>query len=621
MLLSHLVLLLSATRASCSAAEGQRSSVAAPQSRNASSLLVDLGYNIYQGYYNTTSQLNIFKGIRYAAPPVGTLRWQKPQPPVENRTVTIQATAYPPHCPQSYYAPMPANFNFTKSGLGNEDCLFLSVWAAPNAKNLPVMIWIHGGGYGAGAGNNDFSELANTNSNAFIIVAIQYRLGAFGFLSSSELVSAGGVPNAALYDMNFSFQWVQQHISKFGGDPSRVTIAGESAGGGSVMLQSMAYGGSLGTSLFRNSIVASPYLPMQYDYDGLKPEESYGKLVDAVGCGTRGGNGSSFDCLVGTDSFALQNASAYVSASGNYGQWAFLPVTDGKFLTKRPSEQLLAGEVNGVRILSGHNANEGPGFVPQDINTTAAFTTFTQSLFPQMSNTTLSHLYQTYAIPPTTPGPLFASAGNHGPTALNQSVFGIGPQQQANNLYAETTFVCPSYWMASAFAQSWKYEFSVPPAQHGGDLNAYYAANRTFLGYGTLSPGFRTAVQMIWGRFIVYDDPTLPGDVIASIVHLGNGSHLTQKGDEIWAAGTGVWPRWSAHGYAEERYRMLKLNMTGGAETTIVWTGADGSTVDVKENTGVDVTADWDVVDAWDWEGGRGKRCEFWAGVGSEVPE
>ncbi|QSZ29323.1 hypothetical protein DSL72_003837 [Monilinia vaccinii-corymbosi] len=619
MLLSHLVLLLSATVASSSPVERKRLNLETRPRSDTSSLRVDLGYSVYQGYYNATSKLNIFKGIRYAAPPVGNLRWQKPQQPSENRTSNIQATAYPPHCPQSHDAPMPAKYNFTKSGLGNEDCLFLSVWASSNAKDLPVMIWIHGGGYGEGAGNNDFSELANTNSNAFIIVAIQYRLGAFGFLSSSDLVTSGGVPNAGLYDINFSLQWVQSHISKFGGDPSRVTIAGESAGGGAVMLQTMAYGGTLGTSLFRNGIVASPYLPMQYDYDGLRPEESYGKFADAIGCGNGNDDGSVFNCLVGMDTIALQNASAYVSANGDYGQWAFLPVTDGEFLLKRPSEQLLAGEVNGVRLLSSSNANEAPSFVPQNINTTAAFTTFAQSLFPLMSISNLDRLHRIYSIPPTIQGPRFATAGNTGPTALNQSVFAIGQQQRANNLYSESTFVCPAYWMASAFSQSWKYEYSVPPAQHGADLNAYYAANRTPLGHGTLSPAFRTAAQKIWGRFIVYDDPTLPADVIASITHLENG---TQTGDDISAAGTGIWPQWSTDESSHAKHQMLNLNMTGGQETPILVTSADGAVMfNVTKNTGSGLRADLAIVDAWDWEGGRGARCEFWVEIGSEVPE
>jgi carboxylesterase type B len=212
---------------------------------------------------------------------------------------------------------------------------------------------LDGGGYGTGQGNFDFSPLLLTNSHRFIIVVIQYRLGAFGFLSSSSLVSSGGIANAGLHDMYFALEWTQTHISKFGGDPSRVTIAGESAGAGAVMLMAMAYNGTVGTRLWNNAIVASPYLPMQYDYDGLMPEKGWKSFVGAVGCEDGNGNGSVFECLVGKDTLTLQNASAYVSAAGEYGQWGFLPVTDGEFLASRPSEQLLAGKVNGRRMLSG----------------------------------------------------------------------------------------------------------------------------------------------------------------------------------------------------------------------------------------------------------------------------
>ena len=211
-------------------------------------LAVDLGYEIYKGVANSTTKLNSFKGIRYSGPPTGSKRWQPPYPPSSNRGQVLAANALPPKCPQSGFVPqITPTFNFT----GNEDCLFLSVYAPANAKKLPVLVWIHGGGYGLGSGNQDLTQIINTNNNGFIGVAIQYRLGAFGFLSSDE-VHRFGTPNAGILDQTFALQWVQSYISLFGGDPTRVTISGESAGGGSVMLQTMAFGGYLGDSLFSN---------------------------------------------------------------------------------------------------------------------------------------------------------------------------------------------------------------------------------------------------------------------------------------------------------------------------------------------------------------------------------
>ena len=137
--------------------------------------------------------------------------------------------------------------------MGNEDCLFLNVYAPPTnaSKRLPVLIWIHGGGYGLGDGMQDLSTIITANGNTFVGVAIQYRLGAFGFLSSSE-VKNDGVVNAGLLDIAFALQWVQDNIDLFGGDKTKVTISGESAGGGAIMLLSIAGDGKLGSSLFRN---------------------------------------------------------------------------------------------------------------------------------------------------------------------------------------------------------------------------------------------------------------------------------------------------------------------------------------------------------------------------------
>jgi carboxylesterase type B len=164
-------------------------------------------------------------------------------------------------------------------------------------------------------------------------------------------------------DQFFALQWVQTYIEQFGGNTSAVTISGESAGGGSVMLQDMAYGGSLGDSLFRSTIAASPYLPKQYAYDHWIPSQNYYAFADRANCSvTAYGNASStiFDCLVSQDTETLQSASVDVTNTATFGTWAFLPVTDDIFVQDEPSSQLLENRVNGRNALIGNNANEGP---------------------------------------------------------------------------------------------------------------------------------------------------------------------------------------------------------------------------------------------------------------------
>jgi carboxylesterase type B len=192
---------------------------------------------------NITDQF--YDKIRYAAPPVGVLRWQAPQTPSTNRTI-VTANTFGSYCHQVFSSYPGAPFY-----VGNEDCLFLNVYAPTGGTNLPVMVMIHGGGYGEDDGTQDMSGFINTNDNALVVVTIQYRLGAFGFASSVEIKSRG-VLNAGLMDQVFALQWLQNNIAKFGGNPDRVTIAGESAGGGSVMLHAIAMEGSLGTTLFKN---------------------------------------------------------------------------------------------------------------------------------------------------------------------------------------------------------------------------------------------------------------------------------------------------------------------------------------------------------------------------------
>ena len=125
-------------------------------------------------YRTATSRVDEGSRIRYAAPPTGSLRWQLPQAPSVDRSQILRGDTLPEQCPQGTgnAITLPSTYNFT----GNEDCLFLNVYAPQNATDLPVLVWIHGGGYGLGQGSQDMSAIINANGNKFIAVAIQYRV-------------------------------------------------------------------------------------------------------------------------------------------------------------------------------------------------------------------------------------------------------------------------------------------------------------------------------------------------------------------------------------------------------------------------------------------------------------
>ncbi|KAF2003016.1 alpha/beta-hydrolase [Amniculicola lignicola CBS 123094] len=545
------------------------------------SLKVDLEYAVYQGFQDNSTDLNVWKGIRFAAPPIGSLRWKIPQTPLVNRTV-IQATNFGPNCPQAY--PAVPNARFIP---GDEDCLFLNVYAPPfnGAKKLPVLVWIHGGGYGFGDGRQDMSTLINANGKKFVVVSIQYRLGAFGFLSSSE-VKANGALNAGLLDMKFALEWIQKYIALFGGDAKKVTISGESAGAGAVMLLGIAKGGNFGTSLFRSGIAASPYLPPQYNYDGAIPVQRFNALVSAVGCST---SGDALGCLRGKDSMALQQANSDITISGTYATWAYLPVTDGDFITALPSTALNTQKVNGKDILVGNNANEGALFVPPILSTLDDLKAWLHLEFPTATDADVDQILEAYpsSDAPVDPmAPKFATDGLGSATAVNISQVATGQQQRANNIYAEATFVCPSYWLSNAYStrssSSYHYQYSVPFASHADDVTAYCGPSAP-----NQSPSFSLAFRQIWGNFITQSSPRISSD-----------------------AAVNTWPQWE-RGTGQ---KMLNLNETGG----VPYQKATQFGAPVTQFQDPGLTNDFAVVNAWNWEGRRGERCEFWRTMGSK---
>jgi para-nitrobenzyl esterase len=210
---------------------------------------------VESGALNGTADgfVRIFKGIPYAAPPVGELRWRAPRPPIPWTRVK-DATEFGPACPQAPSKSEPAEAM-------DEDCLTLNVWApAKETKSgLPVMVWIHGGAFSKGSSRQPLYDGTNLARRGVIVVTFNYRLGYFGFFGHPQLTAeadAEGVPTAnyGIMDQIAALQWVKRNIAAFGGDPDNVTIFGESAGGISVLALMTA---PSARGLFQKAIVQS----------------------------------------------------------------------------------------------------------------------------------------------------------------------------------------------------------------------------------------------------------------------------------------------------------------------------------------------------------------------------
>src|SRR5262245_7465357 len=177
-----------------------------------------------------TNGVASFKGIPFAAPPVGDLRWKKPQP-VAAWSGAKKASAYAPACMQD---PNMLKFIGSPDGV-SEDCLYLNVWtpAKTASERLPVMVWIYGGGFAAGATSSVTYDGTRLAEKGVVLVSVAYRVGPFGFLAHPDLSreSGKGSGNYGLQDMIAGLEWVKANIAAFGGDPRNVTIFGESAGG------------------------------------------------------------------------------------------------------------------------------------------------------------------------------------------------------------------------------------------------------------------------------------------------------------------------------------------------------------------------------------------------------
>lgn len=463
-----------------------------------------------------------YLGVPYAAAPVGELRWQAPQPG-PSWTGTRDGTAFGSRCPQPKSA--------ISAESTNEDCLFLNVHVPDDigTTKLPVMVWIHGGAFMLGSASDyDMSTLAQ--KGRAIVVSINYRLGAFGFFRQSELGAQGAPTNFGLQDQQAALRWVRAQINRFGGDPSRVTLFGESAGGASVCMHLVSPGSR---GLFTGAISESGPCKLLSDTTTASLEVQGNALGTSAGCTAGAGQ---LACL------RQKSAADILSASGVTGsmlkagvRWA--PVPDGITLTGNPAQQVQDGQFARVPVIFGSNHDEGRFFVATEyhlanllplsssqfaegINKAAgADTAFAQQLASLYTSQTYGSRDKAYGALIT--DQLFACNVMRDVEALSRYV----PTYQYEFTEAKTPGIIDPYMAMGAF--------------HGAELRYLFQAK---LPGPTLNLSLSTAQQQLadqmvryWGQFAATGNPNLAANPLWPSFTAGKASSLALNSASITA--------------------------------------------------------------------------------------
>ncbi|KAL4928350.1 Alpha/Beta hydrolase protein [Aspergillus undulatus] len=415
--------------------------------------VVDLGYEIYRATEesNSSADYYTFSNIRYAAPPLDSLRWREPAPPRTNRSL-IQSNSGPITCPQAtpswQIRTSPGVNEYLGSGIipnisyaglsslvksGQEDCLFLDVVVPKDVFDgidsggvkVPVLVWIHGGGFTAGSKTSFGSpegllsrgarSSSNANANAFLYVALNYRLGAFGFLAGASFKEQGGILNAGLLDQRMALHWIQENIHRFGVDKDQVTVFGESGGGGSIMHHITAGAGRNKSfpPLFNRAI---PQSPAHFPYRSPEANEN------AFASFLRHANASTLaqaralpeDILVSANARSIGGARPY--ASPVYG-----PSPDGALILSDPKTHLRRGEFHrGIQVLTGHNSNEGLVLV-RAIHTSEEYTALLGNILTGADAHTIDYIAESL-YPPIFDG----TKGTAGDAIINCNAVSLG---------------------------------------------------------------------------------------------------------------------------------------------------------------------------------------------------
>ena len=330
---------------------------------------------LLSGTSGSSADVSVYRGIPFAAPPIGDLRWKAPQPAAKWEGLR-HAAEFSNACWQTPYPPAAAIYQAMLPPL-SEDCLYLNIWTpAKSAKDrLPVMVWIHGGGFTRGfSGTSSYNGEPLARKGA-IIVTINYRLGIFGFFAHPDLSAESGhhaSGNYALLDQIAALQWVQKNIAAFGGDPSRVTIFGESAGSWAV---NVLMASPLAKGLFQRAIGESggSFSPMKTLAESEKEGEKLAASMapaPAADAKPQGEDKPSPQSILKT--LRAKPAGELLKSAETETVRA---IVDGWVLPQDIATIFAQGRQNDVPLIVGYNADEGTALAPQGARLNAAMFT------------------------------------------------------------------------------------------------------------------------------------------------------------------------------------------------------------------------------------------------------
>lgn len=366
--------LMAAVAAAClSACGGSDDNDTTASTPTAIDTLVRIDTGTLEGNAPTPDGIRTYRGIPYASPPVGTLRWKAPQAPAA-WTGTRAARDYGATCWNSN----PFGGPIRTAGV-SEDCLFLNVstGARTTGDKQPVMVWIHGGGFVFGSGNIDATRLA---AKGVVVVSLNYRLGPFGFMAHPALTAEDADRSSGAYgflDMQAALQWVQRNVAQFGGDPQNVTVFGESAGSHAI---GILMASPLSKGLFHKAIGQSGAF-WESEHPGL-PRQLAGAEQMGVALGQALG-ASTAQQLRALGAEALQSAANWSDINTDPGYVVPAPLVDGHVLPQQAYDVFASGRQMRIPILVGWNEQENKIFKGRGLPSSTAdvFKTSAQARF------------------------------------------------------------------------------------------------------------------------------------------------------------------------------------------------------------------------------------------------